>query len=225
MNQNGKEEFDILSIVLIILLVILLVLAVFKFLTPRKKKETEIVETEIVEEGKNYIYLSELEDYLKDYALDPKDQFSFFKLREKIFEEGKQFVRSEIEKIVNSEKAFDEKIAELIHKFEEIEERPPKLKPPKWEKKDKNTPKIYYSAIYDYIKEIKIDTEHEKPRDVFYRVLNEIYWRGIQTALSNVKSDIQRLKMLSKSVDVNKSKRLLKLNDIIERLKKGVSDL
>ena len=173
-------------------------------------------------EPKDYVYLSSLKELFKKFGIEEKNEESFYQLREKMVEEGKNYVKREFQKIINNEELNNnekaqricEKYDDLIKNIEEISKKETEFK---WARDDEKSPKIYYTSVRSYLAELNLLESAEKDlKQVMPKVFQRIYKLGLETILDKVKPNVE---YLEKYIENNDKK---EIDQEIKRIKQKI---
>lgn len=183
------------------------------------KKGEPIKPGKEIEEPHDYIYLSQLKNYLEKYNLDFSDESSFSKYREALFNEGKEYAKNEFKTILLKNLSYSKKAELLCDKYNEIKDRKPKidfkLAP---ETENKNSPKIHYTAVNKYLKDMNLIEKAKKDfKDALPHVLQKIYEEGSETVLGEIEVNIEYLRKMDAGDKKNIKLEIKRLEDKLKK--------
>ncbi len=139
------------------------------------------------EEGRDFIYLSQLEPLLREYGLrtDVKDEYFvkvelLYKLIDCLIKDGEKYVIERIEKILNEDEPVKEKAEKLINEYDKLMNST--LKKNNFyliEPTDKSV-KIYVENLKKWLKEFGINEEEARKNfpEMMPLILEKIYNKG-----------------------------------------------
>lgn len=179
-------------------------------LKPEKKTKPE---TNVI------AYLSEFDELLKKYNIKANTTYAFFDVLEAIIDEGKNFVKESLKKIMLSDASKMEIAKNMVEKYNELRNNPYNYEI-NWGYTDINSPKIYDTAIGEWANKFGMTEQfNEKPRETFEKIISEkIFQYGINSFLDSLKV---KFEFLEKNLN---SGNLERIHELLDEVKSTILD-
>lgn len=139
---------------------------------------------------KGVFYLSEFDELLKRYKISIENPDAFFDMLSGVVKDGKVYAKKELMKAVETQETVDPKTQaeKFLTVYSKLSETPPVLEFVRGAK-DKNSPKIYSTALESWATKFGLERElKDNPEQTFIRIIKEnLYQYGINSTLERVK--------------------------------------